>query len=110
MSPADRNKFLSEAVDRLDHATLRAVLGAPAYLSGMTGEEQKMRTRMYHTKAVPQVEKRLRVMRQARDMLTDRGGLVFSQMEKAIGASYARVKTIREAHSRATTALNFDNL
>lgn len=110
MSTAERNNFLNQSLDKLDHSTLRAVLGAPAYLSGMTDDELKARTRMYHARSAPQIEKRLRVMRQVRDLMTSRSGLVFTQLEKAIGSDFGRVQEIRKAHNRATTALNFDSL
>lgn len=99
-----RYQFLTDAHQAGDHITLSAVLAAPGYLSGITEVERQTRTRMYHEANAPAVAKRLKVMKAARAMIEERGGLVFSQMEKAIGAPAQKVKALREAKSQAEAA------
>lgn len=107
MSVADRFKFLNDALDAGDHTTLKAVLGAPSYLSGMAEEERKFRTRAYHEKHSPEVAKRLQVMRTAKQMMEDRGGLVITEIQKAIGTSREKINTLRQARGRTEAALKF---
>lgn len=103
-----RQKFLSDAHDAGDTETLRAVLGAAGFLSGITEAERQLRTRLMHEKASPETSARLKVMRDARDMLLQRGGLVFGEVEKALGADWDKVQQLRKGQSAAENALKFN--
>jgi hypothetical protein len=104
LSASERRKFLSEAQHAGDLQTLEAVLGAPGYLSGISNEEKSIRTRIYHSNRAPEQVRRLEVMKLAFDLLGQRGGLVHSGVEKAIGASWAEVNRIRKAKAQAEEA------
>lgn len=102
-----RHEFLRDAHNSGDVETLRAVLGAKPFLSGITEDERQTRTRMLHEKLSPEVASRLKVMRAAREMLYARGGLVFSEVEKGIGAKWEKVHSLRKGQSHANKALTF---
>lgn len=97
--------FIREAIAKGDHETVTAVLGAPSYLSGLTPAFQKLYLTEYHSKNSPHLARRLKAMQGARDLVTERGGLVFTAMEKATGGSSAKAKKLREANSEAEKAL-----
>lgn len=104
LTVSERRKFLNEAQQAGDNQTLEAVLGAPGYLSGISGEEKTFRTRIYHNTRAPEQARRLAVMKSAYDLLGQRSGLVHSGVEKAIGASWAEVNRIRSAKAQAEEA------
>jgi hypothetical protein len=108
LSVDERQKFLSDAHDAGDIETLRAVLGAKGYLSGLTEQERQVRTRMLHEKNSPETANRLKVMRAARDMLLQRSGIVFGEVEKALGAKWDKVQQLRKGQSAAENALKFN--
>lgn len=102
---AKRMVALNEAVKAKDLVTLTAVLGAPAYLSGLSPEVQKHATRSYREATQPDIAKRLRVMNAALELLDQRAGLVFNEIEKAMGARWDVVKKLRTLDSDAQKAL-----
>lgn len=107
MGMDERVQFLSDAQAAGDIETLRAVLGAPAYLSGMTEQERQVRTRMFHEKQNPETSARLKVMRAALDLLEKRSGLLFGEVEKALGAKWNKVQSLRATQGQAEQALKF---
>ncbi len=109
LSLDERLKFLSDAQAAGDSESLRAVLGAPSYLSGLTEQERQVRTRMFHEKQSPETANRLKVMRAARDMLFQRAGLVLTEVEKGIGANWDKVQHLRKNQSAAEKALTFNS-
>ncbi|WP_444461174.1 hypothetical protein [Rhodobacter capsulatus] len=61
--------FVQAAIQKGDEVTVSAVLGAPAYLSGLTDEMQAMLLRQWHEKHNPKAAKRLRAMRAVMDLI-----------------------------------------
>lgn len=104
----ERLQFLTHAHETGDVETLRAILGAPGYLSGISEQERQVRTRMLHEKQSPETSSRLRVMRSALEMLERRSGLVFGEVEKALGAKWDKVQQLRKGQSAAENALKFN--
>jgi hypothetical protein len=98
--------FVRQAIDRGDHDTVSAVLGAPAYLSGMTPETQAIMLRMYHEKARPDVAKRLAAAKAAQDYLDRNAGLFMGQIEKAIGGDWRKVQMLRKSANATRKAFN----
>lgn len=96
--------FVRRAIDAGDHDTVSAVLGAPAYLSGMTPENQAVMLRMYHAKANPQTAKRLVAAQAAQEYLQRNGGLFMGQVEKAIGGDYRKIQMLRKGANARTKA------
>ncbi len=99
-----RYDFLKSAHEAGDVQTLSAVLGAPAFLSGLSQVEREAHTRLHHERTNPDAAKRLGVMRKAHAMLEERGGLVFKEVEKAIGASWSKVQRLKEARDESEKA------
>lgn len=85
--------------------TVSAVLGAPAYLSGLTDEWQAMLLRQWHEKANPKAAKRLRAMRAVMDLIQDRAPLIHKELERVVGKSPAYAKMLRDKHIAAEKAL-----
>jgi hypothetical protein len=101
----EREKFISDAVKRKDLTTLQAVLGGPAYLSGLSPQMQQIHTRQYRELTTPDLVVRLEVMRKALDLIEGRAGLIFTEIEKALGAKWEVIQKLRETQSAAAQAL-----
>ncbi|WP_333830519.1 hypothetical protein [Pararhodobacter sp.] len=99
-----RTPFVIDAIERGDFDAAAAVLSAPAYLSGLTEAMQANLVRQWHTKQNPVKEKRLRAMQAALDLVHQRGGLVFKELERAVGAPPHKVKALRDANTAAEKA------
>lgn len=97
--------FVQAAIQKGDEVTVSAVLGAPAYLSGLTDEMQAVLRRLWNEKANPTASKRLRAMRAAMDLIQDRGPLIHKEMERVVGKSPAYAKMLRDKHNAAEKAL-----
>lgn len=93
--------FIQEAMASGDHETLTAVLGAPAYLSGLTPEFKATYLRHYHAQNSPQLARRLKVFQGAKALIEERSGLVHSQLEAAVGAPPHKARALREAKTAA---------
>lgn len=104
LSTGERMTFLQGAIANGDEVSASAVLGGPPYLSGIDATTQTVLTRQYHERVSPQVAKRVMAMRGARDLITDRGGLVFKELEKAVGKPPQKVRALREAKNAAEQA------
>jgi hypothetical protein len=100
----ERMKFIQDALGGGDDVTATAVLGAPAYLSGIDANTQSVFTRMYHERNAPAVSKRLKVMVAAKDMIEQRAGIVFKELEKAVGCPPHKAKALREARTASEKA------
>ncbi len=102
---SERFTFLNLAHESGDNVTLRAVLGAPGYLSGINEEERQQRTRRHHEKTQPVTFKRLRAAQDALRLIDDRTPLVWRELVKAVGAPPMKVHAIKTANQRATAAI-----
>lgn len=96
--PADeRRAWFAEAIASNDSSSLEAVLAGPGYLSGLKQVEVDHYTRLYQEQQNPQMFRRLQVMKQARTLLEERGGLVFTGAEKALGrGGFVKAQQVRE--------------
>lgn len=102
----ERITFIREAQEKGDVKTLTAVLGAPAYLSGITEVEQAAYTRRYHESRNPEAAARLEAMQAGMKLLEQAAGLVFKEVEKAIGADWGKVQRLKQARDEAERAFN----
>lgn len=105
LSSDQRMTFLEQAITDGDATSLTALLGAPAYLSGMNGEMQAIYVRRYRERLEPVKAKKLKALNAAREMIETRGGLVFAQLGKALGATPQKVAALRRAHQAALASL-----
>lgn len=102
-----RLAFVQGALAAGDAVTVSSVLGAPSYLSGLDAGLQAALLRQWHERNSPEVAQRLKAMKGARDLITNRGGLVFGELEKAVGAPPDKAKALREAKTAAEKAFVF---
>jgi DNA-binding phage protein len=105
MTAGERVKFLGEALERGDEKTLKSVLGAPSYLSGMSELEQQHITRNYHSKNNPQMAQRVELMKQVRDKLERVRPVLLQEMERAVGANKLEIAKLKAVSSEAEAAL-----
>lgn len=106
LSQADRLAFLSEAVKSKDVVTLGAVLGRPAYLSGINKEMQATLTEQFHRAKTPDVARRLEAMKEARSKLDNAGSLFILTVEQAQGVRPAVTQRLRAEQAAALKALS----
>lgn len=96
-----RMGFIQKAIEAGDERTVGAVLGGVPYLSGITPEMQNALLRLHHEKSNPRAAKQLRAAKAGLELLGERGGLLFTEMEKAVGAKQAKVQQLRAAKAAA---------
>lgn len=102
-----RHKFLQDTIDAGDHITASAVLGAPPYLSGIDANTSRVLTRMWHERTSPDLATKLKAVRGAKAVIEQRGGLLFKEIEKAMGAPWSKVNELRKGNDKALAALKF---
>jgi len=100
----ERMTFIQQAIRDSDQRTATAVLSAPAYLSGMDANMQGIMTRMFHEHHQPNLAKRFKAMKGAANLIGERGGLLFGEVEKAVGARSDKIASLRNAKSQAEAA------
>ncbi|MFU5826561.1 hypothetical protein ACM7TR_07225 [Pseudomonas aeruginosa] len=108
LSTEELHKFMREAIIEGDETTVSAVLGAPAYLSGLGADLQKVYTRMWHERTSPEKALKLKAAQNAKTLIGERSGLIFNEIEKAMGASWSTVDQLRQGNDKALAALKFD--
>lgn len=104
LETGERMALLTNAIKEGDHITMGAVLGRPAYLSGITKEMQAVLTEQFNRARFPAVAKRLSAMKAAHEKLSNAGSLFLATVEKAQGVSWsvsARLKAEQQAASKA---------
>lgn len=84
-----------------DERAVGAVLGGVPSLSGITPEMATMSLRLYHEETNPRAAKQLRAAKAGLEVIGERGGLLFGEMEKAVGAIQAKVRKLRAAKAAA---------
>jgi hypothetical protein len=77
--------FIQAAIAAGDGDTVAAILGAPAYLSGIDPNTQATFLRLWHEKANPTAAKRIRAMQAALDLMGERSGRLHTELEKVVG-------------------------
>lgn len=102
-----RMSVIQKAIVESDHEVATAVLGAPAMLSGIEGGMQKVLLRQYHEKNNPAATKRLKAMQGAKELVEQRAGLIFKEVERAVGGTSAAANKVRKAQDAAEKALAF---
>lgn len=107
----ERSKLIREALATDDDATLQAVLGAQAFLSGMVSTDSEHFIGLYHRKRQPHLVERLEVMVRVKDLM-DRSGANGSAFHKAfnvvLGASPNDASAIEKANRAAVDALKIE--
>lgn len=105
MPEPDRPGFVYNAITRGDLVTAEAALAGPSYLCGLTPDGHAALLRKYHEQAAPEEAAKLAVMQGALKLLGNRGGMIFTALEQAVGAKPHEVQALRQAKARADKAL-----
>ena len=105
MPDNDRAFFIRTAIRNGDDITATACLGGPAYLSGINDEMHAVLLKTYHEHHNPDEAAKLKVMIGARAIIAERGGLLHSQLDNAVGKPPHEVRMLREAKERSDQAL-----
>jgi hypothetical protein len=100
----ERMSFVMKAIKDSDVRTASAVLGGPAYLSGLTHDMQAILTRQFHEHSNPLQAKRLKAAQAGLGLIGERAGLVFSQLQQAVGADPKKVARFRSAAAKTAKA------
>lgn len=97
-----RQAMLHEAQRTGDTDTVRAVLGSPAYLSGMTEEMRKIETRIYNEAQNPALSARLAMLKRAEALMEQRGGLLHTEIPRLMGFTWSRVDELKKKQTKTT--------
>lgn len=101
----ERNTLIVDALRCGDIKTCGAILGAPAYLTGLSDEEHNHYTRMYHEATNPELVNRLNVITQVKQKLEQSKDIITMEMNRAIGLSPVDIQRLREGSKAAEDAL-----
>jgi len=101
----ERISMIRHAIDTGDVTTASSIIGAPAFLSGINADMQQVYIRQWHTKHNPEKAKRLKAMKEAFELLGQRSGLVWGELEKAVGMKQDKVQALRNAKLNAEKVL-----
>jgi hemoglobin-like flavoprotein len=104
MTQSERVKFVEERLRVGDAVTLQMLLGAPAYLSGLSDEMATVYSRMFNEKNYPEVAKRLKASKAAQSLLERTSALIMKEMTKAISADWPTIKRLRETNDASEQA------
>lgn len=99
LDPEKRHMLIMSAINAGDEATVTSALGAPPYLSGLTDTMQKVLLERWHERSDPHRVVRLKAARAGLEQINTKGPLLLTQMEKAIGAPYHKVRELRDARA-----------
>ena len=105
LAPGERMQFVQRAINGGDHRSATAVLGAPSYLSGLGDDMHAVLVRMYHEKHNRGAAVRIKAMKGALELCEKRSGLIFSELEKAVGMPAHRVKELKDRKAHADRLL-----
>lgn len=109
LTAGERSKLIREALAADDTATLDAVLGAQAFLSGMVPADRDHFIRQYHTAKQPHLVERLDVMKRVKAVMNNSGanGPAFHRAFDLVrGAPASEAFAIEKADAAARAALN----
>ena len=101
----ERMRMIEDALKRGDVKTCGAILGAPAYLSGLNDEEHKHFTRKFHEATNPELVSRLNVITQVKQKLEQSKDIIKMELERAVGLSPIELQRLREGSKAAEDAL-----
>lgn len=104
-SDGDRITFVRGLITSGDELSASAILGGPAFLSGLKPEQSALFTRMYHEKTSPSVARRVTAMKAAMTLIERNAPIVFTEFERAVGCPAHKAKALREADTAAQKAM-----
>jgi len=103
LDASERRAQVSAAVVG-DHRTATALLGAPAYLSGLSDIEHAEHLNKFNSIREPERVERMKVQKAGIDMVKRLQGLISDEFTKALGSDWGKVERLRKANSEAERA------
>lgn len=97
----ERTSFIASAINSGDHETVRAILGAPHYLSKMSPVERDHFLNLYHSKNNPDLQAALKVQIGMRDELIKMSASFEPAIQKQIGFEFSAATQIKRAADKA---------
>ena len=94
--------FVTALIADGDEQSISAILGAPAYLSGLTNDMKAALTRAWHSKRNPALTDKLALLQATDERLGRASGSFITNVEKAQGVNYKLIKQLRDAKAAAT--------
>ncbi|MFT3666316.1 hypothetical protein [Piscinibacter sp.] len=98
-SPA---QFVGNLIAQGDAQSVSAILGAPAFLSGLTEDMRAALIKQWNAKRNPALTKRLALLQAVSGKLEHAGASLFGTVERAMGVKYETVKRLRDAQAAAS--------
>ena len=95
-------QFVSQLIADGDEASVAAVLGAPAYLSGLNNDMKAALTHQWNSRKQPQLTQKLTLLRATQDRLERAGRTFITNVERAQGVDYRVIQRLRQAKQAAT--------
>jgi hypothetical protein len=76
----------------------------------VTADFQRTYTRYWNERAAPETARKLKAVQGAKAMIEERAGLVFKELEKAVGAPPHKAAALRQAKTNAEKAFILQDL
>lgn len=105
MPLGERQSFVMEAIARGDAAAIGAVLGAPAYLTGMTPEMAQAFTERANVAREPRLAAQLSLLKHAQAKLDAAASVFVRSTDNMIGARDSTVRTLRARREKLRTVI-----
>lgn len=105
MSVADRQSFVTQAVNNGDTVAIGAILGAPSYLSGLDPKMAQVFTERANTLQNPTLVKQLALMKHSRDKLERAGSLFVANTDAMTGFRHTTAERLRAQQKKLKTVL-----
>lgn len=94
-------QFVSQLIASRDARSVSAVLGAPAFLSGLTEEMKTALTHKWNAERDPTLTGKLSLLEKASERLERAGALLPATMERAMGVKYPLINRLRAEQAAA---------
>jgi hypothetical protein len=95
-------QFVSGLIAAGDEQSVNAILGAPAYLSGLTDDMRAALTKQWNAKRNPALTARLELLKATDDRLSRASSGFILTIEKAMGVDYRVIQKLRAAQAAAS--------
>lgn len=95
-------QFVGNLIAQGDAQSVSAILGAPAFLSGLTEDMRAALVKQWNSKRNPVLTKRLALLQAVSDKLERAGSSLLPTVERAMGVKYETVKRLRDAQAAAS--------
>lgn len=103
----ERADFVQMQIHNRNTTAALAILGAPGFLSGLSDDMKAALQEHYFNVVHPEQSQRIKAMKAGLELIEARSGLIFTQIEKAIGADPGKVTSLKLKRAASKQALAF---